>query len=69
MVKARLGDLVMIGLSQENVNRLRQGMPILFNGGDVNLPDIQIAIVYGRTEEELAEVFVTAAAGLSGSMR
>lgn len=49
MVKAKIGDLVVLGLSRTNIERLQRGMPILFEGSEVNLPG-RIAIMFGETE-------------------
>lgn len=60
MIKARgktaLGeDLVLLGLSGENVTRLVAGEPMKFSLADVELAPIQVAIVYGKTEEAILE--------------
>ncbi|PZG20631.1 hypothetical protein [Nonomuraea aridisoli] len=61
MIKARgiardgQRPLALFGLSGENVTRLMAGEPISVNLADIGLPDIQIVIVGGRTEQALAE--------------
>lgn len=62
MIKARtttgLGlDLVVLGLSAENVFRLTEGNPIWLNLRDLDLPAIEVVIAYGRTEDALVEEF------------
>lgn len=44
---------IILGLSDENLRRLREDMPILVEGSTVGI-ESDIAIVAGRTEEELA---------------
>jgi len=42
-----------LGLSEANIQKLKEGMPILID--DKQFYDGQIIIMYGRTEEEMAE--------------
>lgn len=58
MLKARKGNLVVLGLSDENMKRLSQGQPIKFKLSDLNLnsehlKDGEIIIFNGRTEETM----------------
>jgi hypothetical protein len=46
-------DLVVLGLSEENLARLVAQEPISFNLSEIGLSPIQVVIVGGRTEEEL----------------
>ena len=59
MVKAKLnnGDLV-FGLSDENINRLKSGEPILINLIDLEIEERKILIVYGKTEEKIFEEMI-----------
>lgn len=62
MIKARattaLGlDLVVLGLSAENVFRLTEGKPIKLNLRDLGLPAIEVVIAYGQTEDAIREEF------------
>ena len=58
-----LGDhegtpLVGLGLSEENVNRLKQGMPILIKTEEVEKllgVKAEIFIFYGQTEESMTD--------------
>jgi hypothetical protein len=43
---------IALGLSDENLRRLREGMPIVIDGRDITLPSINIVIFSGRTEED-----------------
>lgn len=45
--------LIGFGLSLENIRRLRQGHPILFDADELGLKDTKITIFYGRTEEKM----------------
>jgi hypothetical protein len=46
-------DLLGIALSELNVKKLKEGMPILVD--DDTFFDGQILLMYGRTEEEIVE--------------
>jgi hypothetical protein len=56
MLKAVLlgGELVLLGLSEEDVRRLRQDQPILFDGGEIGLPGMKFGIFWGRDEADLS---------------
>lgn len=59
MIKAKCNDGTLIfGLSKENVDRLKQGKPILINLKDIGLEDRQVIIMYGETEEKMYEDLV-----------
>lgn len=45
--------LLLLGVSEENVRRLRDGKPIAFPGEDVGLDGWDVAIVHGQTEQSL----------------
>lgn len=60
MIKAsgKTGDgrpFVLLGLSGENVTRIVAGEPIKLNLKDVGLDDIEVAIVYGKTESDIVD--------------
>ena len=55
MIKARGGNLVLLGLSRMNVDRMVAGLPVLFDGADVGLDGIRITIVYGETERAIID--------------
>lgn len=55
MIKARGGNVVLLGLSRMNVERLMADMPILIDGAEVGLPGIKLAIIFGETEEQIAQ--------------
>lgn len=46
------GKLVLLGLSEENLRRLREDMPILVLGAELGV-DHDIAIVAGLTEDTI----------------
>jgi len=52
--------LIGLGLSSENIRRLRQGHPILFNADVLGLKDTKITIFYGQTEEKMYNDLVKA---------
>lgn len=47
-------DLVILGLSDENLRRLREDMPILVNGRELGIA-VDIAVIAGRTEDSIQE--------------
>lgn len=49
--------LVVLGITEGNVMRLREGKPIHIHGEEVNLPGFEIWIALGKDEETLAEQF------------
>jgi hypothetical protein len=50
MIKAKLNDgTVILGLSEENIKRLKEGQPIKFDGRPLGFPGT-VGIVYGETE-------------------
>lgn len=60
MIKAtgRTGDgrpLALLGLSGENLTRLVAGEPIIVELAQMRLPDLQVVIVYGKTESAILD--------------
>ena len=47
--------LIGLGISDENIARLRQGKPIFVAGSSVGVPEVEIIICWGATEYELTE--------------
>jgi hypothetical protein len=47
--------LVGIGLSEMNLQKLREGCPIKIGGDEVDVLDTEILIFYGKTEKEMHE--------------
>jgi hypothetical protein len=46
-------DLIGIGLSEANIQRLKGGSPIIFEGTEVGLPGHSFLIYVGPTEKEM----------------
>lgn len=59
MIKARgqaAGtDMVILGLSRNNTERLLNNSPIMFDGAQVGLAGVRIVICGGETEADIAE--------------
>lgn len=55
MLKAKFAKTAILGISKENVKRLKDGQPILLNLSDIGLPDQEIMIMYGETEKSIAK--------------
>ena len=49
--------LIILGISDENVARLRQGQPVFVAGSSVGVPEVEVIICWGATEYELTEQF------------
>lgn len=45
----------MLGLSDENMQRLKKGEPIKFNLNELGLPENDVIIFNGRTEQSMYE--------------
>lgn len=52
MIKAKAGNALIFGLSEDNIQRLKQGQPIIINGKELGLEG-DILIFYGATEGDL----------------
>lgn len=53
MIKARAGNAIVLGLSKINLDRLKEGKPIAFDGKEIGIPNRRIFIMYGETELEI----------------
>ena len=51
MIKARAGTAIIFGLSEQNVQLLKQGRPIHINLQEIGIANGTITIFYGPTEE------------------
>lgn len=56
MVKALKGNMIVIGLSDENINRLKQDQPIKFNLQELGLPDYDVLIFTAKDEQTMYEM-------------
>ena len=46
--------VILLGLSEGNLMRLREKKPIIINGEEMMIPDLDIIICWGETEDALA---------------
>ena len=53
MIKAKKGNQLILGLSDENMRRLKNNEPISFNLKEVGFGDIDVFIFNGRTEYDM----------------
>lgn len=54
MLKAKCGGVMLLGLSDLNLQKLREGKPILFDGAAAGFPQVtKIAIFHAPTEEDM----------------
>lgn len=63
MIKARSGELVILGLSRENIKRLQKGQPIAFDGDQVGISGTRILIMFGETENDIMRELAEASSG------
>lgn len=54
MVKMRKGDKIILGLSEMNIKKLKEGMPIKFNLKELHAGDIDVFIFCGKDEQSMA---------------
>lgn len=47
-------DLIVFGLSQGNLDRLKEGRPITFPGEQIGLANVEFIIFSGETEQSMA---------------
>lgn len=62
MIKATTKDangkpVLILGLSEMNLQKLKEDMPIAFDTAAIGLPEMKIIIMYGKTEADMAEMF------------
>lgn len=60
MVKALKGNMIFLGLSDENIKRLKQDQPIKFNLKDLGLQDMEVVIFNGKSEFEMKQMMFKA---------
>ena len=51
MIKARAGNALIFGLSEQNIKLLKQGMPIHIDLKEIGIANGSITIFYGPTED------------------
>lgn len=56
MVKALLGNKIILGLSDENMERLKKDQPIKFNLQELGLPDFEVLIFNGKDNQAMYEM-------------
>lgn len=57
MIKARAGNLIILGLEAGNIDRLKEGKPMLVKLSELGVPNsnIAVAIVYGDTHQDILD--------------
>jgi hypothetical protein len=55
MIKAKKGNRLILGLSDENLRRLKGGEPISFNLKEVGFDDIEVIIFNGKDEQTMQQ--------------
>jgi hypothetical protein len=49
------GDIVIFGLSNENIKRMKQNKPMLIDLKELGIPGVKIMIFTGETEDKMFE--------------
>ena len=63
MIKARSNKLIILGLSDENLRRLKKGEPIKFKMAELQIPkgvelsELDFYIFNGKDEQAMADMF------------
>lgn len=57
MMKLRKGNSIVLGLSDENIRRLKEGNPIKFNLVELGMSDVDVFIYNGRDEQSMYKDF------------
>ena len=57
MIKIKKGNTLIFGLTEENISRLKQDMPIKFNLNEMGLLDQDVFIIYGKDEQTFRDMF------------
>lgn len=57
MIKARAGNLVFLGLEAKNLEKLKEGRPMLINLSELGVEgDTKICVFYGETVPDLIQI-------------
>jgi hypothetical protein len=54
-LRTKRGELVGLGLTAKNLELLREGKPIHFDGVTCGVPGYEFAIMYGETEQAIVD--------------
>jgi hypothetical protein len=57
MIKLRKGNVLIFGITDKNVEKLKKDQPIKFNLNELGMDDITVFIVHGKDEQKLYEMF------------
>lgn len=60
MLKARSDDTVLLGLSEQNIRYLTQGMPIKIDMRELGFSAGNVFIFYGKTEDTMKKALLDA---------
>ena len=60
MIKAKQGNRVILGLSDENLKRLKENLPIKFNLQELGMDDIEVVIFNGKDEQVMQQMMKSA---------
>lgn len=58
MIKLRKDNKIILGLSDENLRRLKDDQPIKFNLKELGLEDVEVIIFNGKDESSMINTFI-----------
>lgn len=56
-MKIKKGNILVFGITDENIKRLKEDKPIKFNLSELGMDDITVYICHGKDEQALYEQF------------
>ncbi len=57
MIKIRKDNVLVFGITDENIERLKKDQPIKFNLNELGMDDVTVFICHGKNEDELYKQF------------
>lgn len=58
MIKAVKDNIVILGLTDENLKRLTNNQPIKFNTKELGIGDFEVFILHGENEDKITDLLV-----------
>lgn len=56
MIKAVKGNIILLGLTDENLRRLQANQPIKFNTKELGIGDFEVIILHGKDEDSITDL-------------
>lgn len=58
MIKAVKDNVIILGLTDENLRRMQNDQPIKFNTKELGLGDFEVFIIHGKDEDAITDLLV-----------